>query len=729
MKKETIKTSIILIILYLLSIKSFAQHLEPDTVAAFFCNDQIKVDGKLDEQCWANALKIENFIQRELHEGEPATEKTSIAVLYNINEIYFGIWCYDSEPDKISAQQMARDFTGDSDDNIKIMISPFNDNRSGYLFVTNPNGALADVWVSNGGGNDKEGNDFNIDWNGVWDVAVQRNEQGWFVEMVIPFSTLKFRNDSIQTWGINFERNIRRKKEQVLWQGWSRLYKVEKISQGGTLTGIKNIKQKSKIEVKPYAIGGIEFSEGKSINTGKIGGEINFDITPMLKLNITGNTDFAQVESDRKQINLTRFSLYYPEKRQFFLEGNNYYNQNIGKEQLFYSRRIGIEKDTEIPIIGGLRLFGKLSKTNIGIMSLQTNARDSLLTTNYSVFRIKQDIFKQSSIGIMATSRFDKNKYNRVYGTDFTYSTSELFGDKNLIVGGSVAFSETNSNDNFKNKNSDNLAYNVYLSYPNDIVEYDFGFTTIDSGFNPEMGFTNRKNYQLIYTELQLNPRFKNMLFFRNLIFKPIDINYYINEKTRATESIQYEWRPFGFESKSGESMEFNVQHIFDKPSEDFELIDSIFITAGSYWDNRFELQFSTFKGRMLSTEIAANIGEFYTGNRKEFEFSMNLSLNKHFNMSFDWQRNYIDLPQKSFTTDEIGGRMDYAFSPKLQTGLFAQWNNEADEILINYRINWIPKIGSFFYFVINQNINAENNSFKIERTTILGKLIWRFAI
>ena len=178
-------------------------------------------------------------------------------------------------------------------------------------------------------------------------------------------------------------------------------------------------------------------------------------------------------------------------------------------------------------------------------MSLQTNARDSLLTTNYSVFRIKQDIFKQSSIGIMATSRFDKNKYNRVYGTDFTYSTSELFGDKNLIVGGSVAFSETNSNDNFKNKNSDNLAYNVYLSYPNDIVEYDFGFTTIDSGFNHEMGFTNRKNYQLIYTELQLNPRFKNMLFFRNLIFKPIDINYYINEKTRATESIQYEWRPF----------------------------------------------------------------------------------------------------------------------------------------------------------------------------------------
>ena len=450
----------------------------------------------------------------------------------------------------------------------------------------------------------------------------------------------------------------------------------------------------------------------------------------MLKLNITANTDFAQVESDRKQINLTRFSLYYPEKRQFFLEGNNYYNMDIGSAQLFYSRQIGIEQDTtEIPIIGGVRLFGKLNKTNIGVMSLQTNAKDSILTTNYSVFRIKQDIFKQSSIGIIATSKFANNKFNRVFGTDFTYSTSELFGDKNLIVGGSFAFSETNSNDELINKNSNNTIYNIFLSYPNDVVEYDFGITSIEADFNPEMGFTDRKNYQLIYTELQFNPRFKNLPFFRNLIFKPVEINYYINEQTRATESVFYEWRPFGFESKSGETMEFNVQHEFDKPPEDFELIDSIFIAAGSYWDNRYELQFKTFKGRMLSSVLKANIGEFYTGHRQEYEFSINLNMNKHLNLGLDWMRNYVDLPQKSFTTDEIGGRFDYAFSPKLQTSLFAQWNNEENEILINYRINWIPKIGSFFYFVINQNINAENNSFKIERTTILGKLIWRFAI
>ena len=546
--------------------------------------------------------------------------------------------------------------------------------------------------------------------------------------MVIPFSTLKFTKDSIQEWGINFERNIRRNKEQLMWQGWSRLYDVEKISQGGKLVGIKNIKQGTKIEIKPYLLGGIEFYDKTNQTTGKIGGEINFDITPTLKMNFTVNTDFAQVESDRKQINLSRFSLYYPEKRQFFLEGKNYYDLNIGSAELFYSRSIGIDQNVEIPIIGGMRIFGKLNKTNLGLMSLQTYSKDSIPSANYSIIRIKQDIFKQSSIGLIATQKYTNEHYNRVYGSDFTYSTSELFGENNLIVGGAFAFSETNKFGDNENLNNDNLSYNVFLSYPNDIVEFDFGFTTIEEGFNTELGFTNRKNYQMLYTELQFNPRFKKLPYFRNLIFKPIDINYYINEKTKKTESMFYEWRPFGFVSKSGEFMEFNVQHIIDKPTEAFELIDSIYIPAGSYFDNHFEIQFSTFKGRKIAADASVNIGEFYTGYIQEYELAMYLNLNKHFNFSIDWQRNYVNLPTKSFTTDEIGGRIDYAVNPKLQTSLFAQWNNEDQNILFNYRINWIPKIGSFFYFVINQEINTEK-SIKLERTTILGKLIWRFAI
>jgi len=716
------RQSLFCFLVLIVSNNLFGQHSRPDTLIARYYDRQIKLDGQLNEPCWSEAYAIDNFTQRELSEGSPATEKTRIAVVYNSNKIYLGMWCFDSEPGKISAQQMGRDFNWGSDDNIEIMISPFNDNRNGYLFVTNPNGALADVWVGD------EGKDFNKDWNGIWDVSVTRNEQGWFAEMVIPFSTLKFTNDSIQIWGINFERNIRRKKEQLMWQGWSRLYEVEKISQGGKLAGISNIRQGTKIELKPYLLAGTEFSDNKPASTAKMGGEINFDITPTFKLNFTANTDFAQVESDRKQINLSRFSLYYPEKRQFFLEGKNYHDLNVGSVSLFYSRRIGIDQDHVVPIIGGTRLFGKLNQTNIGVMSLQTYAKDTIPTTNYSIIRVKQDIFKQSSIGIIGTQKYSDKGYNRVYGADFTYSTSEIFGNKNLIVGGEFALSETKTFGKSENLNKDNLSYNVFLSYPNDVIEYDFGFTTVEKEFNPEMGFVNRTNYQMLYTELQFNPRFKNLPYFRNLVFKPIDVNYYINEETKKVETIFYEWRPFGFESKSGESMEFNIQHVFDNPEKDFELIDSVYIPAGEYWDNRFEIQGSTFRGRKISAEASVNIGEFYTGHRQEYEVVAFFNINSHFNVSADWQRNFVILPEKSFTTDEVGGRVDYAFNPKLQTGLFAQWNNEDNTALLNYRINWIPKIGSFFYFVINQEFNTENN-FRLERTTIIGKLIWSFTI
>ncbi len=716
------KQTSLLIIILLFTTNLFSQHSKPDTLKAMFNNEQIKLDGKLNEVCWLNASAIENFTQREQNEGAPASERTKIAVVYNAHEIYFGIWCFDSEPEKISAQQMAYDFSWSSDDNVELMISTFNDNRNGYLFVINPNGAKADIWVGD------EGHDFNKDWNGVWDVAVDNNEKGWFAEILIPFSTLKFTKDSAQVWGINFERNIRRKKEQLMWQGWSRLYDVEKISQGGKLVGINNIKQGTKIEFKPYMLGGFEFSDKEPKSTGKIGGELNFDITPTLKLNFSANTDFAQVESDREQINLTRFSLYYPEKRQFFLEGKNYFDMNVDKARLFYSRRIGIDHQTEVPIIGGMRLFGKLDKTNIGIMSIQTNSKDSIPTTNYSVIKVKQDIFKQSSLGMIVTQKYSKNQYNRVYGTSFIYSTSELFKEKNLIAGGSVAVSETKIFGEAEDLNKNNISYDVFLSYPNDVIEYDLGFSTVERGFNPEMGFTRRKNFQMLYIELQINPRFKSLPFFRNLIFKPIDLNYYINAETKKTESVFYEWRPFGFVTKSGEFFEFNIQHIFDKPEEDFELIDNVIIPAGSYWDNRFEIEISSFKGRKIAAEATVSVGEFYTGHRQEYELYMSFNFNSHLNIGIDWERNYIQLPQKSLTTDELGGRIDYAFNPKLNTNLFLQWNNEDKDILLNYRINWIPKIGSYFYFVVNQEFNTEDG-IKLERTTIIGKLIWRFAL
>ena len=707
-------------ILFLFIKSATAQKSQPDTLSAFFTDEKITLDGKLTESCWQEAMKISNFTQRELDEGEPATEKTEIAIVYGTNVMYIGFWGFDDEPDKIVAQKMNRDFSWGTDDNFEIIISTFNDNRNGYLFVTNPNGARADVLISN------EGEGFNKSWNGVWDVAATITDEGWFAEIQIPFSTLKFKKAEDLVWGINFERNIRRKKEQVMWQGWSRIYELEKISQAGKLAGLSNIKAKNKVELKPYVSGGLEKTDTENwLGRYKIGGDVNVDITTTLKLNLTINTDFAQVESDRARINLTRFSLYFPEKRQFFLEAKQLFEMSLGGiNQVFYSRRIGIQDDQVVPIIAGARVFGKQNRTSLGAMSIQTIAKDSIETTNYSVFRVRQDVGRQSSVGAIVTSKFLNGRHNIVYGADFTYSTSKIFKNKNLIINGSFAQSQTS--DSINNRNS---SYRVSLSFPNDWIEYDLAVVGIQEHFNPEMGFLRRHNYRMYYTELQFNPRPKFLPFLRNLILKPLDINYYVNERTNQLESIFYELRPLGFVTKSGEFAEFNIQWLFDKLEEPFELLDAVVIPVGEYWDQRWEVQFESFPGRKLSGEFYVNWGSFYTGNRTRLSIAGNLNINKHWNLSAEWSRNYLYFHELDFVTDEVGGRVIYAYNPKLNTSLFGQWNNEDEEILLNYRINWIPKIGSDFYFVVNQIIETRNNTLKLGQTTILAKLIWRFAL
>jgi len=711
----------LLVIFFQIALISEAQQSHPDTLHAYYTEQKIDMDGKLTEECWLRAMHIHNFTQRELYEGEPSTERTEVAIVYTTNTLYIAFWGFDNEPDKIVAQKMERDFQWGTDDNIEVIISTFNDNRNGYLFVANPNGARADVLISN------EGEGFNKSWNGVWDVATTVTDEGWFAEIQIPFSTLKFKKDEHLVWGINFERNIRHKREQVMWQGWYRIYELEKISQAGKLDGLQNIKSKKKVELRPYVSGGVEtLDERKWDDRYKIGGDVNIDVTPALKLNLTVNTDFAQVESDRARINLTRFSLYYPEKRQFFLEAKDLFQMSMGhRNQVFYSRTIGLQDGQEIPIYGGARLFGKQNRTSVGVMSIQTaNRGDSVLTTNYSVARVRQDLGNQSSIGAVVTSKLLNGRYNIVYGADFTYSTSKIFNDKNLIINGAVAQSQTSDSINQRN-----FSYNFSLSYPNDWIEYDLAVVGIQQNFNPEMGFLRRNNYRMYYTELQFNPRPAFWPFFRNLNLKPLDINYYVNEETNQLESIFYELRPFGFVTKSGEVTEFNVQWLFDRLEEPFELLDTIVIPEGEYWDTRGEVQLETFSGRKLSGEIFLNWGEFYTGKRTRFSLAGNFSLNKHWYMSAEWNRNFLKFDALNFITDEVGGRVIYAYNPKLNTSLFGQWNNEDDEVLLNFRINWIPKIGSDFYFVVNQVIETSNGNFRFTETTILAKLIWRFAI
>jgi hypothetical protein len=691
-----------------------------DTLFALRIDEEIGVDGDLDEEVWDKAPAITKFIQRELYEGLPATEKTRAAILYTTTCLYIGLWAFDSSPQSIIAKESKRDFDWSSDDNFEIILGPFNDNRNGYLFVINPNGAMADVLISD------DGEGFNKDWNGVWQAAVERDEEGWFAEIEIPFSTLKFPDKDQRVWALNMERNIRRKNEQVLWQGWSRDYDLEQLSQAGRLAGLTGMEYGSRWEIKPYINFGLQKETQQStVHKFKAGGDINYPINPMMKLQLTLNTDFAQVESDRDIINLTRYSLLFPEKREFFLDEKDFFDFNLGENtQLFYSRQIGLHDRMAVPLIGGLRLNGKIQGSNLGIMSIQSARKDSLPSINYSVLRFKQDVYKQSNVGLIITAKNDKYHYNYLYGVEANYQTSEFLGDKNFEMG--AALSQTFTE---KKSNADNLGYRLFINYPNDFAEFELSTTRVQENFNPEIGFLHRGDYQLYFSQLQLNPRPAFLPMIRNLEFVPFEIEYYITDHNRSLETIQMEFRPLGIDLKQGDHFEFNIQRYYEHLDEEFEILDSIYIPTGKYWYTRYETALETFRGRPFFSQIQYSWGKFYAGERKETELALGWNLSHELNLSLDWEHNEVRLVSESFTTDELGGRIEYGFNPNLFTSLFTQWNNNDNEILLNFRLNWIPSPGSYFYFVVNQEWETESNTARLLNTTIIGKLIWRFSV
>jgi hypothetical protein len=537
-----------------------AQHSSPDTLNAYRTNIPINFDGNPNDSIWKSAQRISNFTQRELHFGEPASERTETAILYDDNNLYIGVWCYMKNAQKIVAKFMSRDFDYTTDDVFGVLISPFNDGRNGYMFIINPNGARADLQVS-------WEND-NIDWNGVWDAKTIRNDSGWFAEIQIPFNTLQFRRDSVKTWAINFGRTISYKNEEDRWQGWSRDYSFENFSNAGILIGLKDISYAKHFEFKPYGLGGLEKNQYEDTHsTGKLGADLNVNITPTLKLNLTTNTDFAQVEVDKVQANLTRFNIYYPEKREFFLESASNFEVYLGNNnEIFYSRRIGIQDFQPVQIIGGARLFGKIGRSNIGFLCLETGKIDSVPATNNSVFRYKYDIGKQSYIGGIITSKINSKSANQVVGVDANYTTSSFLKNKNLVIAGLLA----ESVDNYKTK-SNSFAYRVYCDFPNDLIDHYIGYSSAQQNFNPELGFLTRENYDALNWHLDIAPRWFKKFGVQQMDFEAWALSYYVTQSTGELESWSNETRPFGFILKSGESFQFNLQQSYDRLDNPFD--------------------------------------------------------------------------------------------------------------------------------------------------------------
>lgn len=701
-----------------------AQVSLPNVLNATFVNQKPKIDGHLDDEVWKTATKINNFTQRELKIGEPSTELTEVAVITTEQFLYIGVWCYDSQPENIIAKELKRDFNYDLDDNFTVIIDTYHDLRNGFMFVTNPNGARADLQVFNNGGTT------NLYWNGVWNVITTRTDSGWFAEFEIPFYTLKYKtNVEKQIWGINFERNIRHKREQVLWQGWSRDNRIQQLNHAGTLTGLNKLSNKRFVEIKPYATAG-----GLHTNTDdklllNAGGEVNYLLSPTYRLNLTFNTDFAQVESDQQQINITRFPLFFPELREFFLEGEDYFNMGFGGNRIipFYTRKIGLNDQREtVPIIAGARLLGKESKNTIGIMSIQSAADDGQPSTNYSALSWRNDIGKQSVIGVMTATKFESNRLHTTNAVNGRYSTSKFLKNKNLDMGGAI-IQIYNSDVGYK---KESYAYRGFISYPNDRFAVYSSFQQAPMPFEPEVGLLIRRNFREGFTDISFKPRSRNRFKkVRQYEFKPASVTYTQYDDTKSIQTFEYRIQYFGADLKSGDKMVLNYTIVAEGLINDFEISKDIVIAKNTYWWRQWEADVKTFRGRTLA--IASNFiwGEFYNGSALRNRTDIYWRAGKYMNLSLRYEVNDVKLEAGNFQTNLIGSRIEYAVNPNLFGSVLSQWNTSQNELNLNFRMRYIPKIGTDLYFIFNQLYNAKEANISVKSTTVLAKLVWRFVL
>jgi len=716
-RKIFIPTAAVLFLLFTETIS--AQTSNPDTIHAVYTTETPVLDGKLSEAIWQTVPAINNFTQRELDFGKPSTEATKVAIVYDKLALYIGVWCYQ-HAESIRAKYMQRDFLYSEDDNFQVALSPFNDRRNGYLFVINPNGARADLLIS---GNEEA----NTDWNAVWDVRTIVNNEGWFAEIRIPLNSLQFKRDSVHNWAINFERNIRSKNEQVSWQGWTRDCSILCLVNAGHLDGLKDIGYAKHFELKPFALGGFEKEPGQSIAwPGKIGADLNVNITPTLKLNLTSNTDFAQVEADRVAVNLSRFNLYYPEKREFFLEGYQNYQFNVGgSNEIFYTRKVGIENLQQVPIIAGGRVFGKIGTSNLGLLNIQTAATDSAPATNNTVLRYKKDIGGQSYIGAIVTSKNNSIISNQVAGVDGAYTSSKFLHNKNLVIAALASRSFDKGNNG-----RDAYAWRLYVDYPNDLLDNFVAIGSIQNNYNPELGFLDRKNFTNLTWNFRFYPRWLSKYGIRRMSLNPWVFRIYRTYTTGELESFYNETRPLGFFTKRGERFEYNIQQQFERLDTAFALTNLLSIPPGKYWMHRQELQFGTFQGRKLWIDASFGWGGFYTGRIKILQTSLGINFSHHLNMRTDLILNDIKLPQGNVTTHELAQYINYAFNPRLDLSMFAQWNSLDDLLSGNFRLHWIPNIGSDLYVVYNRGYeNLNQFDFKHpQNSSGAAKLVWRFT-
>ncbi len=670
-------------------------------VRALRISEPIKLDGRLDEPAWARAEPATDFLQEEPQEGAPATEKTEVRILYDSRNLYIGIHAWDSEPRRVNARELVRDADFQNDDKIEILLDTYHDQRNAYRFAVTPLGTQQDALITDEATAE---NSTNIAWDTAWISEGRIGDDGWTVEIAIPLSSLRFK-EGLETWGFNAARIIRRKNEEDLWTSWQRSFGLERVSQAGDLEGVGELRRRRLFEVKPYVTAGWRQGAARIGRPGYDAGLFGngglevakLGITPSLTAELTVNPDFGQTEVDEQQVNLTRFPLFFPEKRDFFLENAGIFD--FGRShwnQLFFSRRIGLTDDGEpLPIDYGAKMTGKLGRFDLGFLQVQTRERaDGALgipRQQFTVGRVKAGILKRSYVGAMFVNREGGvlTGYNRGAGIDTTLNFTDHF----QLIGILMATATPGLR-------SDTRSARTQAQYNSDLWHFEVVLEDNGKNFNPELGFVERRGDRQYYGVAGVKPRPKFLPFVRQMQFE----NQYEYHQDRSghlsTRETELSWQT---EFKSSATLEVRAEDLTDALPEPFEIWPGVIIPQRTYHFVRPSIEYASDQSKRLTWTLNQGWGDFYSGTRYETGAGFAVRPNEHFMLELQNSFNRVELPQGKFSTNLFGGRLNLNLSRKLLSSTFVQLNNAARLSSVNVRMRYIFRPNSDLYAIYTQ--------------------------
>jgi len=674
------------------------------------------VDGRLDDDAWRDAPLFDGFVQRELSEGQPVSERTEIRIVADAEALYVGAWMFDRDPSGIVSGEKIRDVALDNSDYVAIILDTFHDRQNGFVFATTPAGIEYDGQVAKegeGGGITVSGQTrqqsgsmggFNLNWDGSWTVRTWRDEGGWYAEFRIPFSTLRYGSSATQSWGVNFARGIRRKGEDAYWAFIPRQFNLYRLSRAGTIDGLKLPTQRL-AQITPYALGGAhrDFTVDQKLRgTHEVGFDAKYGVTPSLTLDLTYNTDFAQVEVDEQRTNLTRFSLFFPEKRPFFLENAGVFSAGTPQAvELFFTRRIGIDTlGTPVPIVGGGRLTGRAAGFTLGALEIVTDELEGRQASNsYSVLRAVRELPSRSRVGVLAVERIaTRNSADR----NGTYAIDGRVG-----LGDAWTLDWWGAKTSTPSRSGDDLGYSVRGAYSTADWNNNARVVSVGSNLNPEVGFLNRTGGYRFYEVAA-------MRFVRKPEWKWLkDWNPHVNY--RGYYGLDGSWQNgqvhldlTELEFANGGKFGPEINRFHEGLTAPFAIAPNVTLPVGSYDYTVYGLDWTLNPSAPLSFVLRGDFGPFYNGTRNGGNVTFTYRRGAALSTSLLFDYNDVRLDQGAFTRRLIGTRVAYFFTPRVFAQSLVQFNNQAHVWTANARFGWLGTAGTGLFVVFNDGEEAE---------------------